>query len=425
MMKKGMVVFLLLISSLFLVACDDLNEYYIVTFESNGGTEVLEQEVLKNNKAIKPDNPTREDGLVFQYWTLDGEKYTFDELVESDITLVAVWGEGHYENPIWEPILADPSVIYWDGIYYAYGTQDEGYWSGDFGVKYGPILSSTDLVEWTYEDSLFRGATRPLWGTANAGIWAPDAVIINDKVLVYYSLSTWGDPDPGIGVMSADHPLGPWTDHGKVFTSNEIGVNNSIDASVFSDPEGNVYMIWGSFRGLYGIELTSDGLSVKNGVEYAKENKVHIAGLDTSTPWNGRTYEAPYIIYKDNWYYMFVSSGTCCEGLNSTYNVRVSRSRDPLGPYFDHNGMTMLNTDRGYQVLIGSERFVGVGHNGIIQDKAGDYYIVYHGFDTKEPSHIGNSNRRAMLMDLLVWDKDGWPSVEGLIPSETSPIPTT
>ena len=42
---------------------------------------------------------------------------------------------------------------------------------------------------------------------------------IGDKLLLYYSLSVWDDPNPGIGVASADHPEGPWTDHGKLFTS--------------------------------------------------------------------------------------------------------------------------------------------------------------------------------------------------------------
>ena len=56
-------------------------------------------------------------------------------------------------------------------------------------------------------------------------------------------------------------------------------------------------MIWGSFRGLYGVELTSDGLALKDG-ENAKDTKVHIAGYDTSTGWNGSTYEGAYVILK-------------------------------------------------------------------------------------------------------------------------------
>ena len=166
-----------------------------------------------------------------------------------------------------------------------------------------------------------------------ANVWAPDVVKIGNSFVMYYALSVWGDPDPGIGVATAPEPWGPWTDQGKLFSSNEIGVNNSIDPAVFQAQDGHYYMIWGSFRGLYGVRLTDDGLALEGGLEAAKANKKLVAGLDTSTPFNLATYEAPYIVYKDGYYYMFVSSGSCCEGLNSTYHVRVGRSTEPLGPY--------------------------------------------------------------------------------------------
>jgi arabinan endo-1,5-alpha-L-arabinosidase len=321
----------------------------------------------------------------------------------------------YYQNPVFQPVLADPAIIEHEGVYYVYGTQDYGEWGDSFGTRYTPILSSTDLINWTYADSVFTVATRPTWGTPNAGLWAPDIVKIDNQFLLYYSLSTWGDPNPGIGVASASHPLGPWTDHGKLFTSNEIGVNNSIDPGVF-EAEGKVYMVWGSFRGIYGIELSADGLSVKNPATM-KEDKILLAGLDTSTSWNGATYEGAYVIYKDNYYYMFLSSGTCCDGHNSNYNVRVGRSTTPMGPYIDHDARSMLGTYRGYQVVMSSTRFKGPGHNSIIVDKQGDYYLVYHAFDTNEDPSYGNSPRRSLLIDLLHWDESGWPSVKGQMPS--------
>lgn len=320
-----------------------------------------------------------------------------------------------YTNPVFSPVLADPGIIEHEGVFYVYGTQDYGEWGDDFGTKYGPILSSPDLVNWTYEGSVFEMDTRPTWGTANAGIWAPDVVKINDQFVMYYSLSKWGDPNPGIGVATAEHPLGPWIDHGMLIRSDMIGVNNSIDATVFLDGD-RVYMIWGSFRGLYGLELTADGLALKDGSN-AVNTKTHIAGLDTSTSWNGATYEGAYVIKKDDYFYMFVSSGTCCNGFNSTYNVRVSRSLSPLGPYTDHNGQSMLGTYRGYPVVSGSTFFAGPGHNSIAQDDKGDYYIVYHAFDKNESEKYGNSPRRSLMIDKLVWDDQGWPSVNGGIPS--------
>ena len=324
-----------------------------------------------------------------------------------------------YTNPVWEPILADPSIIRHEGTFYAYGTQDYGEWGEDvYGVRYTPILQSDDLIHWTYAGQVFTAGKRPLWGTFNAGLWAPDIVKIGETFLLYYSLSTWGDPDPGIGVATASHPLGPWTDQGKVLRSLEIGVNNSIDPAVFVSDD-RVYMIWGSFRGLYGVELTADGLAVLDGAQ-ASSTKTLIAGFDTSTSWNGTTYEAPFIYRKDQYFYMFVSSGSCCNGHSSSYNVRVARSTSPLGPYTDSNGLSMLGSYRGHQVIVPSFYFGGPGHNSIIEDDEGQAWMIYHAFDTSEPPNLGNSPRRSLMIDKLIWDENGWPSVAYLMPSRNA-----
>ena len=328
----------------------------------------------------------------------------------------------NYTNPVFEPVLADPSIIRGDdGIFYAYGTQDNALWGEYYGVKYGPILSSPDLVNWTYEDAVFKVSTLPNWGTLGAGIWAPDVIKLGDKYLYYYSLSTWGDPDPGIGVASSNAPLGPWTDHGKVFTSSEVGVGNSIDAAVVVE-DGRVFMAWGSFIGIYAIELTADGLGLLNPAT-AKTDKILLAGIDNGR-WDINNHEGVYFKKINGYYYMFLSTGTCCQGLNSSYRVLVARSENLLGPYVDHNNLAMANAqNRGSPVVSGNERFVGVGHNSIIEDDAGDYWILYHGFDTTKEAQYGTTNRRTLLIDKLEWTNDGWPYVQnqGASSSATKP----
>lgn len=335
-----------------------------------------------------------------------------------------------YNNPVYEPVFADPCIIEHEGRYYAYATEDYGEWKpSDDPLEYVsnkqivPILESDDLVHWYFKNAAFTALKKPSWGTMGANVWAPDVVKIGNSFVMYYALSVWGDPDPGIGVATAPEPWGPWTDQGKLFSSNEIGVNNSIDPAVFQAQDGHYYMIWGSFRGLYGVRLTDDGLALEGGLEAAKANKKLVAGLDTSTPFNLATYEAPYIVYKDGYYYMFVSSGSCCEGLNSTYHVRVGRSTEPLGPYYDDQGRDMCGENRGAVVLQASADFVGVGHNAVIQDDAGNWYIVYHGFDTDKPGTYGNSNRRSLLIDKLEWDGD-FPQTKDKIAGKSGmPLP--
>ena len=162
----------------------------------------------------------------------------------------------NYQNPVVNYSLPDPSVIKGeDGYYYLYATED---------IRNLPIHRSKDLVEWEYVGTAFTKGTRPDF-EPKGGLWAPDINQIGDKYVLYYSMSVWGGEwTCGIGCATADKPEGPFTDHGKMFRSNEINVQNSIDPFYIEDG-GKKYLFWGSFRGIYGIELSDDGLSIKIG----------------------------------------------------------------------------------------------------------------------------------------------------------------
>lgn len=235
---------------------------------------------------------------------------------------------------------------------------------------------------------------------------------------MYYSLSTWGDANPGIGVATAPRPQGPWTDQGKLFRSLEIGVNNSIDPGVFIDQEGRVFMIWGSMRGNYLVELTADGLALKAGTpENASATKIRVAGLDTLTGWTVDTYEAAYVRYWQGYYYLFLSMGTCCEGSSSTYQVVVGRSTSPTGPYLDDQGRAMTARNVGKLVIARNDTFVGTGHNSVIDDVNGDPWFYYHAY------HNDNPNKgRVLLMERMLFDENGWPYVHNLTASTTVKI---
>ena len=221
-------------------------------------------------------------------------------------------------------------------------------------------------------------------------LFAPDVIEKDGRYYLYaYIVGSKGV----VGV--SDKPEGPFTDHGKMFRSDEINVQNSIDPFYIED-RGKKYLFWGSFRGIYGIELSNDGLSVKKGA------KLHQVA--------GTAYEGTYIHKKDDYYYFFASIGTCCEGLKSTYTTVVGRSKKLFGPYVDKNGKKML--DNHHEILIHkNEAFVGTGHNSeIVRDKAGNDWVLYHAVSTTSPGG------RVLMLDKIDW-KDGWPSVSGNSPS--------
>ena len=307
-----------------------------------------------------------------------------------------VKAQSQYSNPVIDESLPDPTVIKAsDGYFYLYATEN---------IRNVPIYRSQDLVSWRYMGTAFTDNTRPQM-VPNGRIWAPDINYINGKYVMYYSKSTWGGEwECGIGVATADHPTGPFTDVGKLFISSEIGVQNSIDPFYIEEEDGNKYLFWGSFRGIYGIQLSDDGLSLKPGAE-----KVQIAGTLT---------EGTYIYKKDGYYYLFGSAGTCCEGLNSTYHVVVARSENLFGPYVNKSGRPAMENNF-MLVLQKSNKVVGPGHNSeIVQDDAGQYWMLYHGFDAADPD-----GGRKVYLDQIIWDKDGWPSVRNRTPSVTSNAP--
>ncbi len=314
-------------------------------------------------------------------------------LVLFNVGLLYSQDRKEYSNPVVNYSLPDPTIIRAeDGYFYLYATED---------IPHLPIHRSKDLVNWEMVGTAFTEKSRPDF-EPGGNLWAPDINKIGDKYVLYYSMSVWGGEwTCGIGVAIANNPAGPFIDKGMLFRSNTIGVQNSIDPFYIED-KGKKYLFWGSFKGIYAIELSDDGLSVKKDAE-----KKQVAGT---------AYEAPYIHKHKGYYYFFASIGTCCEGLNSTYTTVVTRSKNLFGPYKDKEGGLML--DNKHEVLIQkNDRFAGPGHNSeIVTDDCGSDWMLYHGIDENNP------NGRVLLLDEIKW-KNGWPFVNTSSPSLKSKIP--
>ena len=143
------------------------------------------------------------------------------------ITATAVQAADTFTNPVIQRSAPDPTIIRADnGDFYLYTTED---------TRNLPIYHSKDLVNWDFVGTAFTEETRPKWNP-KGGIWAPDINKIGDKYVLYYSKSVWGGEwTCGIGVATADRPEGPFTDHGNMFISKNIGVQNSIDQFYIED----------------------------------------------------------------------------------------------------------------------------------------------------------------------------------------------
>jgi arabinan endo-1,5-alpha-L-arabinosidase len=301
--------------------------------------------------------------------------------------------DGYYRNPVFQPVFADPSVIKAaDGYYYAYATEDD--WGGAGGLHIVPIIKSKDLVNWIYAGNAFN--QKPAW-KSQGFIWAPDICFINGKYYLYYSYSLWGDANPGIGLAIADKPDGPFIDHGKLLLSEEVGVGNSIDPFYIED-NGIKYLFWGSFRGIYGSQLSDDGKTLTG-------EKFRVAG---------DFFEGTYILKKNGYYYFFGSNGNCCEGAASRYKLLIGRSQNLKGPYLNKQGDNLLTVE-GSLFLEGNSTggFAGPGHNAeIVTDDAGDDWLLYHAIDKKIPFLPVGATRRPLMLDKITWENN-WPVITG------------
>jgi arabinan endo-1,5-alpha-L-arabinosidase len=288
----------------------------------------------------------------------------------------------------------DPTLIAAHGQYYLYSTGDQ------LGAK-----TSKDLRSWQAAPEVFTAATRPSWlaervpGVMN--LWAPDISFFGGKYHLYYSASTFGCNVSCIGHLTRPAlDSGTWSDEGAVVCSNEdrscdSGSRpddwNAIDPNLIVDQSGKAWLAFGSFwGGIQMIELD------ENGARAGTEVKTIAA-----RPSNGGALEAPFIVRRCGYYYLFVSWDACCKGVDSTYNLRVGRSASVTGPYVDRDGKQLLSGG-GTLVLEGGTRFRGPGHNAVLftEDRA---YNAYHAYDAD------NRGDPVLRISELAWDDDGWP----------------
>jgi arabinan endo-1,5-alpha-L-arabinosidase len=257
-----------------------------------------------------------------------------------------------------------------------------------------PTKTSTNLTQWSGGGSVF--SSNPSWIAGQVpgatDLWAPDISYFGGVYHLYYSASTFGENRSCIG--HATRPAldsGSWTDQGPAICSNTGSTRddwNAIDPNVIVDGNGTPYLSFGSFwSGIKMIQLDQAGVRVGTDLR-AIANR----------PSAGGALEAPYIVRRCGYYYLFVSWDRCCQGVSSTYNIRVGRSTSVTGPFTDKAGMAMMSGG-GTLVLQGNSTWHGPGHNAVIFS-GGASYNVYHAY-----SGPGGTLR---ISD-LVWDADGWP----------------
>ena len=284
--------------------------------------------------------------------------------------LLSVLLTGTMKAQVGKPFIHDPSSIAeCDGKYYTFGTGSGG-------------LVSDDGWVWN------SGGVRPGGGVA------PDIIKIGDRYYVSYARGAKKQHASDVLVMWTKtlDPKSPdfgYKDETLVASSDGDDDCEAIDPAFLLDPtDGRLWLSYGTYFGF--IRLVE--LDPKTGKRVEGNKAINIA-IDC---------EATDMMYRDGWYYLLGTHGTCCDGANSTYNTVVGRSRKVTGPYLDNMGRNMLEGG-GKMVVAASGRVNGPGHFG--------RFIVGDGIE-KTSCHyeadLDQGGRSVLGIRPLLW-KNGWP----------------
>lgn len=304
----------------------------------------------------------------------------------SGLSLEESWKKDNENNALYtQRFGADPGWMVYKDRLYVYTTNDAyEYNNGQiqentYDVRTLNCVSTTDLVNWTDHGAIpvaGNGAgaapNGAQWASKWASrSWAPDACwkTINgkDKFFLYFA-----NNGSGVGVLTADSPVGPWTDP----IGRELISRNTPNC-------GNV--TWLFDPGVYVDEATGIGyLAFGGGVPDGKAadpgtGRIVQLGDDmTSIVGTPSTLNPPYLFEDSSlikigntWYYSFCHNWNVPGGQAfRNADIGYMTSNNPLGPY-TYQGVVFKNT--GDQQLDKG----GNNHHSVIEFK-GSYYVLYH-----------------------------------------------
>ncbi len=332
----------------------------------------------------------------------------------------------------------DPGMM-WDprsGLYYSYSTDSYSPKAG-LGKKIGiPVRVSRDLVHFAYQSTVLSAAAVKQGRDNGAypptkGFWAPYGEYAGGEYRLYYSATRdFGSSESRIWLAVSQNPLGPFENRGVVADSwgTDDSLPNAIDPHVLHTPGGRDYLLYGSFfGGIYMKELHPEtGLPVEadpRSLGRCVAHRMPPPALDGP--------EGPAGLYcpETGYYYLFLSYGW----LGDDYDIRVGRSRDPLGPYLDYEGRDLAGESLGLK-LANSYIFRaraprvksgggwqwgglrGPGHGVPFRDPvSGRYFFVHHIRDGNprdcryDPVYDRYSYRHHYMVVRPMFFVDGWP----------------
>jgi arabinan endo-1,5-alpha-L-arabinosidase len=279
-----------------------------------------------------------------------------------------------------------------------------------------PSYHSKDLVTWERGPSVFKTAPEWIAGIVpenrHMSYWAPDIIKLCGRYLLYYAVSSMGKMTSAIGLatnstLDPNDPAYHWIDQGFVVRTQQGDGYNAIDPAVFHDSDGSLWLTFGSYW--TGIKLIQ--LDPRTGKRITLDSKVFSLAYNDSI-------EASYLCKHADYYYLFVNWGSCCQGTNSSYNIRIGRSQTITGPYLDKVGSDMLKGGGSEFLPTTNGPLFGPGHAGTLHAEGKDW------FTSDFEGDIRRNGKATLAIMPLRWNADGWPEatvndVKSTLPAKT------
>lgn len=280
--------------------------------------------------------------LVFMIFACKGVDNTED--TDSNATLVP---------------LADPFIMLYDDIYYAYGTGAEN------GIE---VMVSDDLENWTRADNGRGGlALHKDDSYGDKWFWAPEVYHVNNTFYMYYSA------EEHMCVATSDSPLGPFVQEEK---RPMLEGEKTIDNSLFIDDDGTPYLFFDRFNdglNIWVAELEEDLMTIKTETLHPC---IHVS-QEWEEVWP-RVNEGAFVIKHDGIYYMTYSANSY---ESQFYGIGCATATDIMGEWtkYPHNPL-----------LQKPGNLVGVGHSSMFKDREGNWKIVFHAHQSDSAIHPRN-----------------------------------
>ena len=329
-----------------------------------------------------------------------------EALNQRNITLAESWKKIGENNPLYtQRFGADPGVMEYEGRLYVFMTDDVIERDAKGNVKensYSQIrhincISSDDLVNWTDHGRIpVAGPGGIARGAVNS--WAPCAAhkTIDGKEKFFLYFCNGGN---GIGVLTADSPIGPWRDElGHLLitrsTPNCANVTWLFDPAVMVDDDGTGYLAFGGGVPQGKQKAPGTGRIVRLGADMMSLDGDPVT-LDV--PWlfedSGLNKIGGKYIYSycSNWQ----TDGNALRLTSGA--IQYMTAEDPMGPW-TYAGELFPNQGKFFGLW-------GNNHHAIVSLE-GEYYLFYHNRCVEKAMGI-TGNYRSPQADRLTVREDG------------------